>query len=73
MPEHRPERGEGYQALATPSFTPGPGQSPIMTWGELGATPVRLDEDVPGSIQPLESGPRFKMPERTSRDVVGHR
>lgn len=71
--EHRAQRGEGYQAVATPSFTPGPNESPIMTWGELGATPVRLDEDGPGFTQPADSGPRFKIPERKSRDVVGHR
>ena len=72
-PQHRAQRGEGYQPLATPSLTPRPDQSPIMTWGELGATPVRLDEDGLGSTLQLESGPRFKMPERKSRDMVGHK
>ena len=71
--EARPQRGEGYQAVATPSLTPGPDQSPIMTWGELGATPVRLDEEGAGLAQPADSGPRFKMPERKTRDLAGHR
>ena len=34
----------GMSRLATPSFTPGrEGFSPLMTWGELGSTPLRLD------------------------------
>ena len=35
----------GYGVVNTPSFTPGPEQSPLMTWGDLGSTPVRLDEE----------------------------
>jgi hypothetical protein len=32
------------ERLGTPSFTPGrDGFSPLMTWGELGSTPLRLD------------------------------
>ena len=71
--EERPKRGEGYQEVATPSFTPGPDESPIMTWGEIGATPLRLNEDAQDLAQPGDAGPRFKMPERKSRDLVGHR
>ena len=29
--------------LATPSPAPGVGESPLMTWGRLDATPLRLD------------------------------
>ena len=32
-----------YSMLATPSPAPGVGESPIMTWGRLDATPLRLD------------------------------
>ena len=35
----------GYGVLNTPAFTPGPDQSPLMTWGDIGSTPVRLDEE----------------------------
>ena len=34
----------GFNRLQTPSFTPGrEGFSPLMTWGEIGSTPLRLD------------------------------
>jgi protein DGCR14 len=29
--------------LVTPSPAPGEGESPLMTWGRLDATPLRLD------------------------------
>lgn len=35
----------GYGVLNTPAFTPGPDQSPLMTWGDIGSTPIRLDEE----------------------------
>eukprot|EP00798_Chlamydomonas_sp_ICE-L_P016799 gene16799-23077_t len=37
-----------YDRLATPAFTPGEGgESPFMTWGDIGSTPLRLDgEDI---------------------------
>lgn len=36
--------GPGFDRLATPTFTPGrEGFSPLMTWGELGSTPLRID------------------------------
>lgn len=34
-----------YGVLNTPSFVPGVDQSPLMTWGDIGSTPIRLDED----------------------------
>ncbi len=35
----------GYGVLNTPAFTPGPEQSPLMTWGDIGSTPIRLDQE----------------------------
>ena len=56
--------GGGYVRLATPSFTPGPGDSPLMTWGELEGTPLRLEqEDTPVDIGGSGAGPHFRMPE----------
>jgi hypothetical protein len=58
----------GYARLATPSFTPGPGESPLMTWGDLDGTPLRLDqEDTPVDIGGRGAGPHFHMPEARSR------
>ena len=31
--------------MNTPAFTPGPEQSPLMTWGDIGSTPIRLDQE----------------------------
>lgn len=33
----------GYQMLTMPSPAPNMLKSPLMTWGELGATPIRID------------------------------
>jgi hypothetical protein len=74
--EERAVRGEGYEPVATPSLVPGPDESPFMTWGELGATPLRLDDEGEGGLkvtEVLERGPRFSMPEKKSKDLVGHR
>lgn len=58
-------RGDDYDRVATPAFTPGPEQPPPMTWGSLEATPARVVED--------DSGPRFHVPQRTSKDLLAHR
>jgi protein DGCR14 len=36
-------RGYGY--MRTPQIVPGVGASPIMTWGDIASTPLRLDGD----------------------------
>ena len=51
--EKRPVRGDEYEEIATPSFTPGPGNSPIMTWGEVAATPRQVADD--GDVRVLVS------------------
>ena len=38
----------GYGILATPSFDPGVEDSPLVTWGDIEATPLRIEvEDLP--------------------------
>ncbi|KAG1677253.1 hypothetical protein FOA52_013452 [Chlamydomonas sp. UWO 241] len=74
--------GSSMGVLATPSFTPGrDGFSPLMTWGELGGTPLRLDAagapmigmdielDIPAGA--LSAGP-FQVQELGKRELVGH-
>lgn len=42
---HQPGVVRGYGVMNTPAFTPGPEQSPLMTWGDIGSTPIRLDQE----------------------------
>jgi protein DGCR14 len=63
----------GYSFVKTPSPAPGVDESPIMTWGEIEGTPLRLDFDddtfgAPGSAE----GPQFKIPLPPARDVKAH-
>jgi len=58
---------KGYGFLATPSPAPGVDASPLMTWGELEGTPLRLDATPSAS-----SGPTFKIPEPPRREQLGH-
>lgn len=47
-----PSAMAGVDRLSTPSFTPGEGGfSPLMTWGELGSTPLRLDGTGPEDFE----------------------
>lgn len=65
--------GGAYARLATPSFTPGPGESPLMTWGELEGTPLRLEqEDTPVDIGGSGAGPHFRMPEVSHKCSSAH-
>ncbi|KAK9839594.1 hypothetical protein WJX84_012037 [Apatococcus fuscideae] len=60
----------GY--VATPSFTPGAGgESPLMTWGDIDGTPLRLDADDDIHVEPVTAGPQFKVPEPAKRDELG--
>jgi hypothetical protein len=47
-----------YSVLSTPSFAPGVEDSPLVTWGEIGATPMRIEaEDLPmGQLAEGECG-----------------
>lgn len=42
--------GQTYERVSTPSMTPGVDASPLMTWGEIASTPLRLKDDESGSI-----------------------
>uniref|UniRef100_A0A6B2G2A7 Splicing factor ESS-2 homolog (Trinotate prediction) n=1 Tax=Myxobolus squamalis TaxID=59785 RepID=A0A6B2G2A7_MYXSQ len=51
---------KSYSMVATPSPAPGVGESPIMTWGEIGSTPLRIDTP----------GPAFKIPDTPAREEL---
>uniref|UniRef100_A0A061R578 Protein DGCR14 n=1 Tax=Tetraselmis sp. GSL018 TaxID=582737 RepID=A0A061R578_9CHLO len=77
-PEGQPEaspapggeaNGGGYAAVATPSMTPGAdGMSPLMTWGDIESTPLRLEGE-----DGTEAGPSFRVPETPSRDLLARK
>jgi protein DGCR14 len=56
--------GRDAPFLVTPSPMPGVDDSPMMTWGDLGATPHRLDGDMAG-------GPRFSLAATPAREETG--
>ena len=65
--------GAGYGLLATPSFTPGGAgdESPIMTWGDIASTPLRLgDDDMP---EGADTGPSFRIAPNRRKEEVGRR
>jgi len=65
MEEKRPVRGDGYSVLATPSFDPGQDGTPIMTWGDVDATPQLLEDDNPDFERK-----RFKINETPRREQL---
>lgn len=70
--EHEREAGEspkvnGYGFVVTPSPASGVDTDPLMTWGEIGGMPFRLDaSDIPLHT----SGPLFKIQEESYRDKL---
>ncbi len=56
--EPAPGRGQKprYEVMATPSFTPGPDESPLMTWGDLAGTPLRLEAEDDIHVSAGEAG-----------------
>jgi protein DGCR14 len=51
----------GFKLMGTPSPAPGVEESPLMTWGEIDGTPLRLDAS---ELNPsLTPGPVFKVSE----------
>mmetsp|Transcript_29110 Transcript_29110/g.71675 ORF Transcript_29110/g.71675 Transcript_29110/m.71675 type:complete len:443 (-) Transcript_29110:635-1963(-) len=72
-------RAEGVRASrmslvpSTPALTPGAfGESPMMTWGEVAATPLLLhvhDMPLPGDDM---RGPRYELPAQSRREALSH-
>eukprot|EP00879_Flechtneria_rotunda_P003851 GHRR01004091.1.p1 GENE.GHRR01004091.1~~GHRR01004091.1.p1 ORF type:complete len:577 (+),score=239.95 GHRR01004091.1:317-2047(+) len=68
---------KGYGYMKTPQIVPGVDASPIMTWGDIASTPLRLDadvEDIEGlGVLTDEAGAssrHFTMPRIRSREVA---
>ncbi|XP_044530437.1 splicing factor ESS-2 homolog isoform X1 [Gracilinanus agilis] len=69
IPQESP-KVNGYGFVATPSPAPGVNESPMMTWGEVESTPLRID----GSETPYVDrtpGPAFKILEPGRRERLG--
>lgn len=54
-----------YSLLPPPSPAPGVTASPLVTWGDVMGTPLRLD-----APEPHGKGPSFKVPETPRRDQL---
>ncbi|XP_071066025.1 splicing factor ESS-2 homolog isoform X2 [Dasypus novemcinctus] len=69
IPQEPPRVG-GFGFVATPSPAPGVNESPLMTWGEVENTPLRVE----GSETPYVDrtpGPAFKILEPGRRERLG--
>uniref|UniRef100_A0ABK0L9G1 Ess-2 splicing factor homolog n=1 Tax=Rattus norvegicus TaxID=10116 RepID=A0ABK0L9G1_RAT len=69
IPQESPRVG-GFGFVATPSPAPGMNESPLMTWGEVENTPLRVE----GSESPYVDrtpGPTFKILEPGRRERLG--
>lgn len=58
-----------YSMVDTPLLRPGKEVTPFMTWGAIGATPVRLDEEEDDDA-PKQSA--FRMRETPLREQIAH-
>nr|CAD7439003.1 unnamed protein product [Timema bartmani] len=58
----------GFSFVRTPSPAPGVNESPVMTWGDIDATPLRLD----GGSTPVRAvqGPSFRIAEPPKREKL---
>ncbi|KAG6426307.1 hypothetical protein SASPL_110529 [Salvia splendens] len=71
--ESEKKADNGYSFVKTPSPAPGVDESPLITWGEIEGTPLRLEaEDTPIDIGGSGNGPQFKIPMPPSRDMKAH-
>jgi hypothetical protein len=64
-----------FERLSTPAMTPSAlGGSPLMTWGDIASTPLRLDpEDTAVAFDPQAlQGPSFSIPGTPKRELVRH-
>jgi protein DGCR14 len=67
------QAGGAYDILATPSFDPGVDASPFVTWGDIEATPMRIEaEDLPPGGGAGAGGPAFRMNEVRRREQRAH-
>ncbi|XP_033115755.1 splicing factor ESS-2 homolog [Anneissia japonica] len=64
--ESETPRVKGYGFVSAPSPVPGVHDSPLMTWGEIESTPMRLD----GSQTPVTKTLGFKMPKNPRREEL---
>lgn len=72
-PEAQHGNRQGYSYLDTPSMTPRAGDdAPIMTWGDIGGTPLRIVDDEDALLGDA-SGRRFTMPEVRARETLARR
>lgn len=63
----------GYSFVRTPSPAPGVDESPLITWGEIEGTPLRLEpEDTPIDIGGNGDGPHYRIPLPPARDEKAH-
>ncbi|XP_070206069.1 splicing factor ESS-2 homolog isoform X2 [Littorina saxatilis] len=62
LASHTPQVN-GFKLMGTPSPAPGVEESPLMTWGEVEGTPLRLDPS-------QTPGPVFKIPDVPKRDKI---
>lgn len=75
-PQHGGGAAGARAYLRTPSLAPGVGASPLMTWGDIAATPLRLmegpDDDLASlGIDPQGGeGPQFKLPQVRRREAA---
>jgi protein DGCR14 len=69
----RGRRGNEYDILATPSFDPGVDASPLITWGDIEATPMRIEaEDLLSGGVGDGKGPMFKINDSSKRERKAH-
>lgn len=69
---------QGYGYMKTPQIVPGVDASPLMTWGDIASTPLRIDasDDIADGLEALgdpDSGPvskQFTMPQVRSRELA---
>ncbi|PNH10664.1 hypothetical protein TSOC_002624 [Tetrabaena socialis] len=63
----------GYSPMATPSLDGM--MSPLMTWGDIASTPLRLGaDDMPVALDPEGGGgPAFRVQGMTEREATAHR
>ena len=65
--------GAAYSHVATPSMTPGVEHTPLMTWGQLEGTPMRLDPSDGPPLPQGNEGPQFHIARAPAREDLGRK